>query len=497
MSRPDGMQEVELADAAPAAGPGPGDAVPDEDAARRRRRRRAVLRWWPAAVVAVVAVAGSQVVLDARERARVDRAREQPGVVGYDVRPDLAARPVDPGDVPRAGVDVGDHRVLAAEVVPGEPRAVHAVDATSGDEVWRTVVEDVGLAAELGSRDYPQCWAGDPPVEQVLCFVQDIPTRDLGDGAYEVDPPVRSRLLTLDAGTGALVGERELAPRAHAVVVGGDLLRAEVVADGVRVVAEDLASGDVRWSAEPPVDARALDGVPDVSPYVWATGAHVVVQLSQQSWSLDRADGRVEVTGSGVSVGRDERLITTAMDDGLTRLHGADGSGDVLAVGMPVTLGVDDGSVPGLDLLSDVDQGDRRVRAVDPSTGAQVWEHVLVGPAEATLTLLDDVLYGADGGAVWAIDARDGTEVWRTSRDPGAGDVAGSASAGDWLRPVTDGRQLLLVEPEGDPRSVLRAWSLASGALQWSVPLPDEAAGWVGVWDGALVGLGLDPVLLR
>lgn len=495
MSRADGMQEVELvALDEPASGPA------DEEAPEHlRRRRRAVLRWWPLAVVAVVALTGSQLVLDARERARVAAAREQPGVVGYDVGPDLVVEPMDPADLPTGDVEAGGLRVGAVDVVPGEPRAVRGVDDASGDEVWRTVLEDAALAAELGSRDYPRCSAGDPPVDEVVCFVQDLPTTETSDGGYEVDAPVRSRLLRIDARTGDVVEERELAPLAGAVAEGADLLRVEVVDDTVRVTKEDTVTGAERWAADLPVDIRVLAGIPGMSPYVWATETHVLVQLSARSWSLARVDGALEVTGSAVWVGRGERLISTALDDGTTRLHGADGSGDVRAVGALLSLAVDDGSVPGLDLLADIGQGDRRILAVDPATGEQVWEHALVGPSEGTALLMDDVLYGADSAAVWAVDARDGREIWRTVRDPEAGDVAGGGSAGDWFNPVTDGRQLLLAEeeaPDGERGPVLRAWSLASGAHRWTAPLPSEVRGWVTVSDGELVGMGPDPVRL-
>jgi outer membrane protein assembly factor BamB len=502
MGRADGMQEVELA-VLDDSGPGTAPGVPGEDDAadRRRRRRRAVLRWWPLGLVAVAAGVGSQVLLDARERARVAAAREVPGVVGYDVRPDLTAHPSDPAALPGAGVAVGDLRVEGAEAVPGEPRAVVGLDARSGDEVWRTEVEDAVRAAELTTTFPAWCSAGEPPVDQVVCLVQDRPSTDLGDGSWQTEPPVRSRLLTLDPRTGAVTGERGLAPLGSALVVGDDLLRAEVVGDDVRVAAEDAVSGAVRWETVVRADPRPFDE----SPGVRATEAHVVVQLIGQSWAFDLADGRLEVTGSHLWVGRGERVISTSQDDAVTRLHGTDRSGDVLTLGTPVTLDVDDGSVPGLDLLSDATGRDRALRAVDPATGEQVWEHALAGAEESSLLLLDDVLYGADAEAVWAVGARDGREIWRTPRDPHAGDATDDdvtvvGSVGGWLVPVTDGRLLLLAEPlgiEDDAPAELRAWSLASGAHRWTAPLPAEAGGYVTVHEHTLTGIWPDPVLLR
>jgi outer membrane protein assembly factor BamB len=502
MSRPDGMQEVELvaldetapADLGPggiADGAGPGGG-PD----RRRRRRRAVLRWWPLGAVAVAAALGTEVVLDARERSRVAATREVPGVVGYDVRPDLTAHPADPDLPTSGGVAVGDLRVQGAEPVRGEPRAVVAVDGRSGDQVWRTEVEDAARAAEFATIDPPWCSAGEPPVDRVVCVVQDRPSTDLGDGSFRMDPPLRTRLLTVDPQTGAVTAERALAPLASAHVVGGDLVLVEVVGDDVRVAAEDPATGAVRWTTVVRAAPRAYDDTPGVR----ATGAHVLVQLLGQSWAFDRADGRLEVSSDGqLWVGRDERLISTAPDGTSARLLGADGSGDVATRGTPVVLDVDDGSVPGLDLLSDSFGADRRLRAVDPGTGEQVWEYAIAGTEGSAFLLLHDVLYGGDAEAVWAVDARDGREIWRTPRADG--DPADVEWVSGWLNLVTDGRQLLLAEslgePEGDAPGVLHAWSLTSGAHLWTAPLPPEAGGYVAVREHTLTGSWPEPVVLR
>lgn len=501
VNRPQGMAEVELValdDAAPPSGSA--EQVRAHEEARRARRRRRVLRSWPLGLVAVALLAGSQLVLDTLERGRVAAARELPEVVGYDVGPELRVASARVADLPATGVLVGDVRIRADDVRHGEPRAVRGVDAVSGDEVWRTEVEDAARAAEIGALDPPWCSAGDRSSAEVVCLVQDSPATPSGDGGYQVAPPVRTRLLALDPRTGAVTGERELAPQSNAVVADDDLVIVEVVADRVRVAAEDAATGAPRWTTELPVDARALAQLADLTPGLEVTDRHVLVNVSQQAWSVDRADGRLEVAGGQLWVSRGERLVSHGLDDGSTRLRGVDGSGEAVALGTPVDLGVDDGSLPDLDLLADIDRGSRRLHAVDPRTGRPVWEHTLVGPPESTLVLLDEVLYGADGASMWALDARDGTTIWRTPRDPEAGDVAGSSSAGTWFHPVTDGRRLLLVEPEGPEdgaRSVMGAWSLASGEHLWTARLPEEAGGYAQVWNGALYGGWPEPVLLR
>lgn len=498
MAGQEAMREVELREepGAPAASGGPEDG--DGGDARRRARRRALLRWWPLAVVAAAAVLTVQVVQDARERDRVAAAREVDGVVRYDVRPELPVTPLGAGEVdPRLtpGVLAGDVRVAGEDIDFGRPRAVRAVDAATGAEVWRTEVETQAEATERPSMRPPECWAAggadDPDATRVRCLVVDRLATLTGDGGWREDPATRSRLVTLDAASGALVAEREVAPQASAVADDAMLVLGEVVADGtVRVTAEDVATEEPLWSAE--LAAVGVDPVYD--PHLQLMGDHVVVWAGGRQHVVGAADGAVQATGSQVWLGRAGGLLVQDGDPGSVRLAGPDGSGTAVVPALPVQLSVDDGSVPGLEILSAVVAGDRTLRAVDAVTGRTVWQAALDGSVDGAPLLLGGVLFGVDATAAWAVDARDGHEVWRTAREVGPDGRPVRDTSGSWLAPVTDGRALLLVDQDDDGAARMVAWSMRTGAEQWRVPLPPEAGGWVYPWDGALYSGAERPV---
>jgi outer membrane protein assembly factor BamB len=495
----DAMQEVDLEDEAPddlpvgAAGLPSG---PDDPLGRRRAR---LLRWWPVAVLAVAGVVATQLVLDTRERQRVDAARELDRVVGHDVGPDLVVTPVGRGwDHWRLmlGIEAGDLRVGADESTVGEPRGVTAVDATSGDVVWRTAVEATGPAPGGALPDSPVCSAGDAPVEEIRCLVQDRSAGETDASGYVAQGPLtRSRLLTLEAATGAVLAERELAPVSTAFASGRYLVVVEELEGVVQVRAEDLATGAAAWSTTLPEvpDAVALDQEQAAvfAPGIGVEAGHVFVHHAMRGAALRLSDGALEASGRSVWLGRGDRILTTG-EDGYTWLRGTDGTGTARVLGNELQLTVDDGSVPGLDLLSDTRTGVGVISAVEPATGATVWSHEVSDWADGSMVLLDGVLYGADTTAVWALDARDGSVRWRTERgrvdavDDGDGTSTWSSM---WVSPMTDGRQLLLVQYDGD-QPVLSAWSLASGAKLWTTALPEEAGDQLVVWDHQMYGGG-------
>lgn len=496
MAREHAMQEVELDAPGAAGGPGPGGAAA-EDAAHRARRR-ALIRWWPAAVLVVGAVVAVQVVQDARERDRVAAAREVPGVVRYDVGPDLPTTPVDAAlTVPLGGTGIaaGDLRVAAEPVEFGRPRAVTGVVEESGAVAWRTEVETQDDATARPTMQPPVCWGADGgtgPATRVRCLVTDRPATLTGGGGWREDPSTRSRLLTLDAGTGAVLHQRDVAPQTSVVADAELAVLGEVTADGVvRVTAEDVASEAVVWSTE-------LGGLPGVDPVfdprldlgdervtVW-TGGWVQV--------LGRADGARLAEGIQVWTGRDGGLLVQDGDPGSVRLAGHDGTGTRIVPALPLGLGVDDGSAPGVELFSAVVGGDRTLRGVDAATGETLWQAGLDGSVDSWPLLLDGVLYGVDATAAWAVDARDGRERWRTARSVGDDGVPAQDVSGSSLSPVTDGRALLLVEQAPGSEAQLVAWSLRTGAELWRTALPPEAGGWVHPWDGALYGGAEHPV---
>ncbi|GIG35054.1 outer membrane protein assembly factor BamB family protein [Cellulomonas pakistanensis] len=494
MAGHEAMQEVELGEEP---GPGPGAAeAGDPDAEGRRRRRRALLRWWPVAAVAVAGVVGVQVLQDVRERGRVAAAREVDGVVRYDVGPELPTSPVDSsvrGPFGTGTIVAGDLRVAAEEVDFGKPRAVSAVDAVTGAEAWRTAVETQEEATARPTMREPQCWAAGETggTTRVRCLVSDRPATLTGDGGWTEDPPTRSRVLTFDAGTGAVLTDREVAAQTSVAADDAVLVLGEVVADGtVRVTAEDVATQEDLWTTE-------LAGVtpdPVFDPHVTLLDDHVLLWAGQRSHVLARSDGAVQADGVQVWVGRGGGLLVQDDDPGSVRLAGPDGTGTAVVPALPVQLDVDDGSVPGVEILSAVVAGDRTLRAVDAVSGTTLWEARLDGRADGAWLLLDGVLYGVDATAVRAVDAWDGREVWRTYRELDQDGQPVRDTSGSWAAPATDGRALLLVEQDEEGGSLLAAWSLRSGALLWRTPLPPETNGWASAWGGALYG-GLEELV--
>jgi outer membrane protein assembly factor BamB len=492
----DAMQEVELADDGPESATADGFDQPpgaEGDEVLRRRRTR-LRRWWPVAVVAVAGVVTTQLVLDARERQRVDAARGLEGVVGYDVGPDLVATPVGHGwDHWRLvnGIAAGDLRVGGDESVEGEPRGVSAVDGASGDVVWRTAVEETAVPAGNGLPEAPDCSADDPPVTQIWCVVHDRGPQPAEEAGYVPQGPiVRSRLLTLDAATGTLLAERELAPGSNALVSGGLLLVVEAAQGGaMHARSEHLATGGVGWATDlPALPEDAQESMGSYAPGLTVDAGHVIVQQPLSAVSLRLSDGAVEAEGLGVWLGRGDRLATSGAD-GYTWLRGTDGTGTAKVLGTMISLTVDDGSVPGLDLFSDSRTGVGIVSAVDPRTGEAVWQYEVEEWLDGSMILLDGVLYGGDATGVWALDARDGTERWRSERDAVAEPSADGTShwSSWWVSPMTDGRRLLLVQDPGDGPE-LSAWSLEAGEPLWTAPLPDGAGDQLNVWDHKLYG---------
>ncbi|MCG7287696.1 PQQ-binding-like beta-propeller repeat protein [Cellulomonas sp. ACRRI] len=491
MTREDAMQEVELDAAGDEGWSAPGDAPAE---AARRRRRRTLLRWWPLAVVAAAAVGAGQLVAGARERERVVSARGVDGVVDHDLVPPLAVEPLagtEDAPAARTGILAGDLRVDAERPVLGEPRAVVAVVAADGRRAWRTEVEPAARAEAQPSMQTPACSAVDEPTTRVICLVEDSPTTPEADGAWSAGPPTRTRMLTLDAATGAVLAERELAPMASAVVDGDSLLLAQVDdQDVLRVTREDAEAvtgsvGAPSWSTV--LANGPLDGGGWGTPGIWVDRGHLVVGSAVASWVLDPDDGTVVTAGSRVWVGRTGALLSWSGDDAVVRLLASDGTGGARVSGTPVWLAVDDGSAPGLELLSRVVDGGRRLSAVVAVTGEVVWERASDDDTDGALILLGGVLYGADGTTVWAVDAADGRQIWRTPREPDADGTPLTDLTGDWLRTLTDGRRLLLQQTTADG-PVLVAWSLASGERLWAEPMPAEVGPFLQVVDGALVG---------
>lgn len=444
----------------------PSDAPDDRLAARRSRALRLLRRWWPVPVLAVAGVVAWQLVSDAREQKRVERLRATPGVLGETVTEPLEAREWGTPDTVDAlfggaGTFEGD---VVGVVYPTTRRAdVVGLDPTTGEEAWR-----IPIADRSDEPWGPSVDCGEVVGTTLWCTVDEVVP---GDG----DAAVRTRLVEIDLAARSVVGGRDLPDGATVAVVGDLLAVATVSPEGAAVEASDVASGSRRWRT-------VLDGT-DSAPWLGEEDGRLLVWGGSGAWLLDPVDGRVQAEGDGLAVTGGQVLD---WQGGGVRLLGPNGRGTARADGTPVGVWPDDGSGGRLLVLRLGDgtpQG--LLRAVDPGTGEVVWERALPQDGTANLVLLDGVLYGAGGTAVWAVDAATGEEVWTAEGER-------SDPSGTGL--LTDGVALLRAErAPGDGDRLLAAYRLTDGRRLWSTTLPGDV---VTLWvqQGRLFGQGSSAV---
>lgn len=453
------MEDVELVELpGPGASPGPGDAgVQDtgrQDAVDRRRARlaRVLRRWWPVPVVTVVALVGWQLVTDARERDRVERARGVEGVLAEAVVPPLDATPWGDDDTMQVlygGVPVAGGLLVGSVYLGDGSVAVAGVDRATGAQRWRSEVVPVpeGLPSGMGVSCQQPEPAGSPTV---WCTVGEQVT--LPDGSVGT----RVRAIELDVADGAVRADRELGTAGATAAVGDLVVLASGGPESMRVTAVDRASGATRWEVTLP--ERSQTGT---APALWASGDHALARGSREVWVLDPADGRVQAHDAGVAV-RDDGWLVATDEEGVSRLLDADGGATgVSAPGAPLALLPDDGSAAGLVLLADVgDVPVRAVRALDAATGDVVWERDVDLGSTMNQMLLDGVLYGSGASSVWAVDVATGEPRWSTAAGPS-----------DAWQVQTDARVLLRSEP-GPDGSELVGYDLRDGDEAWRTELP-------------------------
>lgn len=461
----------------------PGTDAPDRTAVRRAAVLRVLRRWWPLAAVAVLGVVGWQVVTDARERATAERHRETVGVLGATVTPRLTATPWErDGQQPallRFGAPLADGTVVGPlSDANGVTAEVALLDPADGTIRWRTPLPEAdATAAELtspGGSSTTQCRADATDTATIWCGTL------RGRAAPPVDSGAVTTLFALDAATGAVRETRTLPAGTTGAVLDGLLVTVTPAGDGaldtLDLVATEAATGGTRWTT------TLTDVLPVqvLEPLALSTGpGYLVVTDGTGARALDPADGTVLAEAQRLEPARDGGLLGVSGSSG-TRIVPADGGTPVDVDGVPVTLEPDDGSAPGVEVLFRPDGTLRGVlRGVDGRTGDVLWERP--GPAEsyAPLVLLDGVLHGDDGTAVWAVDAASGAEVWRTSTARGTSTL------------LTDGVSLLRLEREDSGSTVLAAYALRDGSRTWGAPLPDgvrelSAQSWTA--GGALLG---------
>ncbi|WP_258724274.1 PQQ-binding-like beta-propeller repeat protein [Cellulomonas sp. NS3] len=458
------MQAVELV-AGDAPDPVPA-APPEADRPRLGRRARRTL----VAVVLVLcaALVGTQLVLDARDRARLARLATVPHVLAplgdtLEVRweSDGVA-----GHLVRTGVRSGDLLVGTFMGDDGVP-TVRAVRSSTGEAVWSTAVGASSPGSVLDPGSGPACQADDErPGGLVVCLVTGVADTD-EDARPGV--PTWAEVLVLETATGEVVARRPTEPSTRLAVLGDALVRARGDDSGrLLVTAEDPRTGAERWRFSVP-EPLAVDRSFGVLLSLWVTGGHLQIAETQgRTWLLS-PDGRLlhaTTTGSEV-VAWPEPLrggrvgLVSYEGSGSTRLLLEDGSPGPLLPGVPAFTSVDDGSAPGVVLTAD-----ERFHAWDARTGEAVWQSERLGDGAVPWTdtiLLDGALYGADAsGRIVALDASTGETRWTASFAP-------SADRSVW----TDGRMVLVLELAEDGGRRLSGFALTDGSRVFTGALPD------------------------
>lgn len=236
---------------------------------------------------------------------------------------------------------------------------------------------------------------------------------------------------------------------------------------GGRVTAVDLASGDVRWTAEM---GTAVAGAvsPDVNRALVATlgnsdtPSEIVALDTASGEELWRAGSEAASNLVSAPVSADGRVLALDALGGILAFDGQEGRflwrTEVVnpratrpfflqGVGAPAPVSAD-GRVYAADVTG-------RVYALDAETGAELWDHALNDPSPVSPPLLtaDHILVTSDSGTLYAVDRETGHLAFRVEQEGSF--LRGLADAGDLLVAVTGLDDAGIVAFEADPDATL------------------------------------------
>lgn len=374
---------------------------------------------------------------------------------------------------------IRDGALVVWEQGTGAMQSLRALDASTGAELWRSVLTTAPDLVAFGGRsldDPTTCLAPDAPV--VACLVPNswrlgsVSGELLGDGTTVVAASLRLR--TFAASTGEPLLDRHLTRGSSIVALGPDLVVLDVpeTGDGPAGLERiDPSTGTRRWRVDvarhpggrgsASASVQVLEGMLAVSWFgstalysadgegVGALDADQVSWLRGRAWNLDDTDVLTDLlTGRRVHAGRS----------------------------YPAWIPTDDGSTPEILLL----QGPG-IRAVDVTTGVTAWQMPRRAARDVVTMLVADgrlAALGRDGLAVR--DLRSGRLVWQRSPDGARGQSL-----------ITDGRHVVVLA-SGLPRTVA-AYDLSGGRRAWTVQAPTGIYLLV-VVDRHLFGVGVDTI---
>ncbi|WP_435737441.1 PQQ-binding-like beta-propeller repeat protein [Cellulosimicrobium sp. PMB13] len=524
----------------------PGDVGPDAAVSRSPRRRRAVAT----AAAAVVLVLGGMAAVDAvTQRVQTARLREAPGGLA----------PI--GDAPRvaweldielAGQPLG---VMPGVLVVNDGNDVVGYDLDTGDEAWRTTFDVPTYCGTLAqwysavAADVEESSTCVPSVDEAVSAAR--PAQDwdavpvavlAADGTIDadrelgppsepldgVDPEVVVRWLRPTAGPdGSLLWVGRVGPEGEQqgekvpVDESTGVVSISGEAPDVALALQDVASGDLRWSAVVP--ARMTDDA-SYACAQWGgseDGGEVATVDLDQAWGFG-THRAVHVQGCGVAasftadgVRSDDPDVvgdvTLAHGDGYLRdpsggsvMYGGSGLYDESGDPLRSALLDADGSVvweaPGLlvpPLATDGRSELRFVRtgltmAAFDASGAELWEPDTAGTPDQVLVATTDAVLVSAAGELAALDPTSGRTRW--SIEPSA--LGGTGfSSGSVMQAFTDGRTALLVLSTSASAPYLAAVDLADGRVLWTEEGVRDAWSYLSV-DGRLLSVGEGSVTL-
>ncbi len=461
MARRD-LQDVELGGGEADENPGMAAVGPGRPLRSGRARW-----WWVAAATGVAVVVANTVNADRGERGRLADLAGTPGLLAPLDGPVTDRWRSDVSLWP--GIAESGGRLVGVENRPDGNVGVVALDPATGATLWQAAPRPRGTSDAATTCAFP-----DPPspaegrATVVVCLVAD---------------RTRARLIVIDAATGAVRSDTPTDTGAAIAAIGTDLVVGHVDAGGrVRVARTDALGRAQRWAfASPGTTIQDAFGRQDLALTV--AGDVVVVGAAGASWVLSgdgtllhswiadptTVTGRVEAVGAGP-------LITepaTAADGGPgTRVVDLRTGRSFTASGTPIRVSPDDGSLANLVLMQPPDGG--ALIAYDVATGRPLWR--VLGTARRGVMVLDQRVVRADADELESIDGRTGQPVWAVP--------VGQTSQRTLF---SDGRLVLLAEPDGDRGIVLVARGLDDGRVRWEADITDDR--YVVTVEGRLYGL--------